>query len=219
MQYQLIALRKIYGKQLALDDVFCTFNQGEFIMITGESGSGKSTLMNVVSGMDQVDAGKILYKEQDITTWSQRKVAQYRRQDIGFVFQAYHLIPTLTAYENVRLAAELVGASDQCDALLDQVGLSQWGNHFPGQLSGGQQQRVAIARALTGSPAVLFCDEPTGALDHQTSLDVIKLISTINQEKKITIFFVTHYPEPIMPYINRHIIMSDGKLEEVHADA
>ncbi len=157
-------------------DITFTIEKGELVVILGASGAGKSTLLNILGGMDQADQGQVLIDGQDITHFNSKQLTAYRRENVGFVFQFYNLVPNLTAKENVELAVELVRHHrDPSEALAD-VGLKERQNHFPSQLSGGEQQRVSIARALAKSPKLLLCDEPTGALDYQTGKQVLTLL-------------------------------------------
>ncbi len=165
---------------------------GEFVVILGPSGSGKSTMLNIIGGIDKPTSGDILYKEKDIGKITERALTQYRRTAVGFVFQFYNLIPNLTAKENIELASELSQYPIQTNELLKKIGLDDRGNHFPSQMSGGQQQRVAIARALAKNPDILLCDEPTGALDFNTGIQVLRLLKDFNVEYKKTVVIITH---------------------------
>lgn len=166
--------------------------KGELMVIMGPSGSGKSTLLNILGGMDQPTSGEILFQGNDLTHASDKELTQYRRHQVGFVFQFYNLIPDLTAEENVALAAQLVENPMPVSDVLNLVGLADRAGHFPAQLSGGEQQRVAIARAMVKKPRLLLCDEPTGALDYQTGKSVLALLGRINQETGSTVIIVTH---------------------------
>lgn len=166
--------------------------EGELLVILGPSGSGKSTLLNLVGGIDLPSSGEIFFAGKSLTGASEKELTNYRRREVGFVFQFYNLIPDLTAAENVALAAELVDNSRPVDEVLQEVGLLDRRNHFPSQLSGGEQQRVAIARALVKQPRLLLCDEPTGALDYETGKNVLRLLYDIRQRGSGTIVIVTH---------------------------
>jgi len=176
----------------ALRDASIDILEGEFLVIVGPSGSGKSTLLNLVGGMDRPTSGKIFFLGQDLSSASDRELTLYRRTQIGFVFQFYNLVPTLTALENVQVAVEIV--SDPLDPVeaLQLVGMNDRADHFPSQLSGGEQQRVSIARALASNPRLLLCDEPTGALDLKTSRQVLGLLCDLKRTLKKTIVLITH---------------------------
>lgn len=176
----------------ALKGVSLDIKHGEFTVILGASGSGKTTLLNLIGGMDPVDSGNIITEGIDVTSLNERLLNDYRRDYIGFIFQFFNLIPTLTALENVEFAAELVKIPNSPLAMLEEVGLKERADHFPGELSGGEQQRVAIARALVKNPPLLLCDEPTGNLDFETGINVLKVIKGINLKLKKTVIMVTH---------------------------
>ncbi|MGD9108113.1 MAG: ABC transporter ATP-binding protein [Gammaproteobacteria bacterium] len=198
----------------ALNDVNLDIYKNEFLTVLGPSGSGKSTLLNMIGGMDRPTHGKIIIGQQDIATASDRKLTIYRRNKIGFIFQFFNLLPTLTALENVEVAIEI--AKNPLDPLevLEMVELTKFMHHFPAQLSGGQQQRVAIARALVSNPDVLLCDEPTGALDSKTSKIVLQIL--INSCKKLqkNIVMITHN-QKLAKLGNRTIKLKDGKIEDI----
>jgi len=165
---------------------------GELLVILGPSGSGKSTLLNLIGGIDQPSGGDIFFAQKPLTGIAEKHLTNYRRHEVGFVFQFYNLIPDLTAAENVALAAELVEKPRKVEEVLQEVGLLERRHHFPSQLSGGEQQRVAIARAIVKQPRLLLCDEPTGALDFETGKNVLRLLYDIRQKRAGTIIIVTH---------------------------
>jgi putative ABC transport system ATP-binding protein len=173
-------------------------DSGRVVAITGPSGSGKSTLLGLIAGLDSPSSGRILIDDVDITAMSEDALAKFRGTRIGFVFQFFHLLPSLTAWENVRVPLEIAGTSDagrRADALLAEVGLAARRHHYPSQLSGGEQQRVAIARALANDPPILLADEPTGNLDSGTGHQVIDLLIEVNRRRRTTVVLVTHDPE------------------------
>lgn len=176
----------------ALHDVSFEFGKGEICVIVGQSGAGKTTLLNILGGMDSLTSGAVYLGDKKISDYNAKKLAEYRRHDIGFVFQFYNLIPNLTALENVEISTQL--SKDPLDAktVLKQVGLEERTNNFPAQLSGGEQQRVAIARALAKNPSLMLCDEPTGALDYQTGKSILKLLQDMSREKGMTVVIITH---------------------------
>lgn len=197
----------------ALQGVDLELYKGEFIVLLGPSGSGKSTLLNILGGLDVPTAGQVFYRQQELTRWSQRQLTYFRREHVGFIFQFYNLIPSLTAVENVALVTELVSRSLEPIEALRLVQLDQRGDHFPSQLSGGEQQRVAIARAISKRPAILLCDEPTGALDVATGILVLKAIANVNRELGTTTVVITHNAV-IAEMADRVIRMSDGRVVE-----
>jgi putative ABC transport system ATP-binding protein len=176
----------------ALNNVSFEIYSNEFIVILGPSGSGKSTLLNMVGGMDQATSGELYYKDIPLHKADPKQLTQYRRNAVGFVFQFYNLIPNLTAAENVNLAAEISRQPLEVHTILAQVGLADRADHFPSQLSGGEQQRVALARAIVKNPEILLCDEPTGALDSQTGLQVLKILKDFQQQYQKTVIIITH---------------------------
>ena len=176
----------------ALHDVSFSVARGEICVIVGESGAGKTTLLNILGGMDCLTEGKIFVDGEEISAFDERCLTEYRRHDVGFVFQFYNLIPNLTALENVELAARLGRDALPAAQVLDQVGLHEREENFPAQLSGGEQQRVAIARALAKNPKLLLCDEPTGALDYETGKHILKLLQDCCREKGMTVVIITH---------------------------
>lgn len=176
----------------ALDQVNMTLKEGQFIVILGPSGAGKSTLLNLLGGLDSPTSGKIFVDGRDISTLSGDELAEYRAAKVGFVFQFYNLVPTLTVYENVALVKEIAPDALPAERMLGEVGLSDHLKNFPAELSGGEQQRVSIARALAKNPKVLLCDEPTGALDSETGVVVLKLLLKMARDYGKTIVIVTH---------------------------
>jgi len=187
--------------------------KGQLTAILGDSGAGKSTLLNMIGGIDRPTSGRILFGDKDIAQLSDRALTLYRRQNVGFVFQFYNLVATLTALENVEVSTEI--ADDPMDPVkaLDLVQLKDLTSHFPAQMSGGQQQRVAIARALAKQPSLMLCDEPTGALDQQTSVTVLNLLSDLNVKLNTTIVIITHNPN-IAKMAHRVVRIGDGKIEK-----
>ncbi|WP_223897006.1 ABC transporter ATP-binding protein [Lactobacillus huangpiensis] len=199
---------------LANNDVSFTVEKGELAIILGASGAGKSTILNILGGMDTNSSGDVIIDGKNIAKYNKRQLTNYRRTDIGFVFQFYNLIQNLTARENVELASEIVpDALDPVKALID-VGLKNRINNFPAELSGGEQQRVAIARAIAKNPKILLCDEPTGALDYQTGKSVLQTIINMSRENGTTVVIVTHN-SALAPLANRVIHFHDGKVTQI----
>lgn len=186
---------------------------GEFVVLLGHSGSGKSTLLNMLGGLDQPTAGSIHFRDQDLTRASPQELTLYRRRSVGFVFQFYNLIPSLTAMENVALVTDISPAAMRPEEALQRVQLHDRRNSFPSQLSGGQQQRVAIARAIAKRPEVLLCDEPTGALDVSTGISVLEAILAINQSLQTTTIVITHNAT-IGEMADRVVTLRDGRISE-----
>ena len=201
-------------KTLALKNASFKINKGEFCIIVGESGEGKTTLLNILGGMDTLTDGKVLVDKEDISTYNKKKLTNYRRNDVGFVFQFYNLIPNLTALENVEIAAQLCKDSLDSKKVLEQVGLKNKARNFPAQLSGGEQQRVAIARALAKNPKLLLCDEPTGALDYKTGKSILKLLQDTCHKTGMTVIVITHN-KAICPMADRIIHVKSGKIDSV----
>jgi putative ABC transport system ATP-binding protein len=199
-----VEVRALRGIDLAL-------HPGELVVLLGASGSGKSTLLNIMGGLDVPTSGRVLYADQDLATANQRALTFYRRDHVGFVFQFYNLIPSLTARENVALVTDLAEDPLSPEEALDLVGLSQRLDHYPAQLSGGEQQRVAIARAIAKRPQVLLCDEPTGALDVATGKVVLSAIAEANRELHTTTVVITHNAV-IAAMANRVLQLADGRL-------
>ena len=192
-------------------------NRGEVCVMLGPSGSGKSTFLNLIGGLEGADGGSIAVDGCDLTTLSARDLGEYRRRELGFVFQFYNLVGNLTALENVELAAQI--CKDPLDAatVLNEVGLSARANNFPGQLSGGEQQRVAIARALAKNPKLLLCDEPTGALDYVTGKQILKLLQDTCRQKGVTVVVITHN-SAITPMADRVIHIKNGTVESMQCN-
>ena len=196
-----------------LEEVSFEINEGEFVVILGPSGSGKSTLLNILGGMDLPTSGNVYLQDDIITDYDEKKLTMYRRNQIGFVFQFYNLMSNLTARENVELATEVCKGALDIDMVLDAVGLDDRKSHFPSQMSGGEQQRVAIARAVAKNPKLLLCDEPTGALDFQTGISILELLSKVNKDYAKTVVVITHNA-PIANMADRVIKMRSGKIIE-----
>ncbi len=195
----------------ALDGINFEINEGEFCVLLGSSGAGKTTLLNMLGGMDTVTSGSVFFNGKEISALGKHALVEYRRFDVGFVFQFYNLIPNLTALENVEIAAQLCKDPIKAGEALDMVGLSNRANNFPAQLSGGEQQRVAIARALAKNPKLLLCDEPTGALDYVTGKAVLALLYRLSRQRKTTVIIITHN-QAIAPMADRIIKIKSGKI-------
>ncbi|EEU20548.1 ABC transporter ATP-binding protein [Lactobacillus mulieris] len=199
---------------LANKNITFSVDKGQLVIILGSSGAGKSTLLNILGGMDTNTSGDVIINGHNIANYSRKELTAYRRKDVGFVFQFYNLVPNLTAKENVELAAEIVPNAMEASEALDAVGLGDRMNNFPAQLSGGQQQRVAIARAIAKNPAILLCDEPTGALDYQTGKHVLKILQEMSTKKGSTVIIVTHNAA-IAPIANQVIHVHDGQVKRI----
>lgn len=199
----------------ALRGIDLDLHAGELVVFLGASGSGKSTLLNILGGLDAASSGDVRYQSTHLTGISDRELTRFRRQHVGFVFQFYNLIPSLTARENVAIVTEIADNPMTPEEALERVGLAARMDHFPAQLSGGEQQRVAIARAIAKRPAVLMCDEPTGALDSKTGVRVLEVIQHINQELGTTTAVITHN-EVIGDMADRVIRLSDGRVASIH---
>lgn len=198
----------------ALRGVNLKVKKGDFVVILGPSGSGKTTLLNIVGSIDLPTRGMVYFMDKEISKLSERELTLHRRRNVGFVFQFFNLIPTLTARENVMVAGELVENPMDVDEVLEIVGLKDRSNHFPSELSGGEQQRVAIARALVKNPPLILADEPTGSLDFETGKRVLKVMREINREKKVTFILVTHN-SVIGEMADRIVKLKDGRVSEV----
>ncbi|MET0660783.1 MAG: ABC transporter ATP-binding protein [Steroidobacteraceae bacterium] len=216
--FQLDDLRKTYGEGdaavHALRGVNLTIAEGELVVLLGPSGSGKSTLLNILGGLDRPTAGRVCFRQQNLATAADADVTQYRRLHVGFVFQFYNLIASLTAAENVELVTEVATEPMPAKEALQLVGLGARTHHFPAQLSGGEQQRVAIARAIAKRPTVLLCDEPTGALDVATGVHVLEAIITANEQLRTTTLLITHNAD-IARIGDRVVRFADGLIRAV----
>ncbi|MDD2573954.1 MAG: ABC transporter ATP-binding protein [Firmicutes bacterium] len=198
----------------ALRDANLDIYEGEFVVILGPSGSGKSTLLNIIGGMDTPTLGKVFFRDKELGDLDDNGLTRYRRENIGFIFQFYNLLPNLTARENLELVTDM--SSDPLDVMevLDKVGLKERADHFPSQLSGGEQQRVAVARAVAKNPEMLLCDEPTGALDNTTGRVVLKVLKEINQSLGKTVLVITHNAA-IAEMANRVLYLSNGRIADI----
>ena len=198
----------------AADNISFSIDKGEFVVIVGPSGAGKTTVLNILGGMDTATSGTLLVDGEEITAYNSRRLTEYRREDIGFVFQFYNLVPNLTALENVELALQI--CRDPLDAreVMEEVGLGDRLNNFPAQLSGGEQQRVSIARALAKNPKLLLCDEPTGALDYNTGKAILKLLQNMCRERGMTVIVITHN-QAIAPMADRLIHIKNGQVSRM----
>ena len=202
---------------LANQDVYFEIEQGELVIILGASGAGKSTVLNILGGMDTNDEGQVLIDGVDIAKLNPHQRTDYRRDDVGFVFQFYNLVANLTAKENVELASEIVSDALDPETVLKEVGLGNRLHNFPAQLSGGEQQRVAIARAVAKNPKILLCDEPTGALDYQAGKQVLGILQDMSRKKGATVIIVTHNAA-LAPIADRVIRMHDAKVQSVEVN-
>ena len=202
----------------AVDHISFTIGKGEFCVIVGPSGAGKTTVLNMLGGMDACSGGTITVDGTRVSDFNARQLTTYRRHDIGFVFQFYNLVGNLTALENVELAAQICRDPLDAATVLQEVGLADRANNFPGQLSGGEQQRVAIARALAKNPKLLLCDEPTGALDYVTGKQILKLLQDTCRSKGVTVVVITHNTA-ITPMADRVIHIKNGTVESMQQNA
>ena len=199
----------------AADGISFDVEKGEFVIVVGPSGAGKTTVLNILGGMDTATSGKVLVDGAEISKYRGKKLIQYRREDIGFVFQFYNLVPNLTAKENVELALQICKEPLDAVQVLKEVGLGNRLDNFPAQLSGGEQQRVSIARALAKNPKLLLCDEPTGALDYQTGKAILKLLQDTCRQKKMTVIVITHN-SALTPMADRVIKIKNGKVSKMY---
>lgn len=211
-------LVKEYGtdnnKVIANDNISFEIDEGEFVVILGPSGAGKSTLLNIIGGMDSATSGSINVFGKEIVGLNDKELTKYRREDIGFVFQFYNLIPNLTVLENVELAGQIVKQSKPAEDILKQVGLEHRINNFPSQISGGEQQRVAIARAIAKNPQLLLCDEPTGALDYKTGKNILNILKEYCKNEKRTVIIITHNSS-IAQAADKVIEIYDAKVKKI----
>ena len=198
----------------ALDEVGFAVDKGEFVVIVGPSGTGKTTILNILGGMDTASSGEIYVDNEPVSSFDEKALTAYRRDDVGFVFQFYNLVGNLTALENVELALQLSKNPQSAKSVLQEVGLSNRLDNFPAQLSGGEQQRVAIARALAKAPKLLLCDEPTGALDYITGKSILKLLQDTCREKNVTTLVITHNLA-IAPMADKVIKVKNGKIDQI----
>lgn len=209
---------KIYGEgealQYAVNHVSFTIEEGEFVVILGQSGAGKSTVLNMLGGMDQPTEGKVIIDGEEVSAMTDNQLSDFRARKIGFIFQFYNLIPSLTVYENVALTKSIVKEAADAGEMLTDVGLANHKNKFPSQLSGGEQQRVSIARALAKKPRIILGDEPTGALDSETGVIVLSLLQKQSREKNNTVILVTHNAD-IAKCADKVIRMKNGKIREI----
>lgn len=216
--YRTLGLTKVYGEGRsavhALRGVDLEIPQGEIVVLLGPSGSGKSTLLNIIGGLDRATAGEVFFRDQRLSDMTDAQLTRYRRNHVGFVFQFYNLMPSLTAEENVELVTEIADHPMAPSDALALVGLGERTDHFPAQLSGGEQQRVAIARAVAKRPDVLFCDEPTGALDSATGRSVLEVLRDVNVELGSTVLMVTH-AAATAGMADRVVHFADGAIREV----
>ena len=199
---------------IANNDVSFEIEKGELVVVLGASGAGKSTVLNILGGMDTNDEGRVIIDGKDISEYSARELTTYRREDVGFVFQFYNLIPNLTVLENVELAGQIVKQSKPAEDILKQVGLEHRMNNFPSQISGGEQQRVAIARAIAKNPQLLLCDEPTGALDYKTGKNILNILKEYCKNEKRTVIIITHNSS-IAQAADKVIEIYDAKVKKV----
>lgn len=215
-------VRKIYQmgevEIRAVDGIDFEIGKSEFVVIVGPSGAGKTTVLNILGGMDTATSGKVLVDGNDVAQYTNRQLIGYRREDIGFVFQFYNLVPNLTALENVELALQICKEPLDAKTVLEEVGLGERLNNFPAQLSGGEQQRVSIARALAKNPKLLLCDEPTGALDYNTGKAILKLLQDTCRNKGMTVIVITHN-SALAPMADRVIHIKNGRVESMEMNA
>lgn len=202
----------------AVEDVSFDLNEGEFVVILGASGAGKTTLLNLLGGMDRASGGEIILGDKNIAAFNDRELTEYRRHDVGFVFQFYNLMPNLTALENVEIAVEICNDHLDPKTVLESVGLGDRLNNFPAELSGGEQQRVSIARAIAKNPELILCDEPTGALDYATGKKILKLLHDLTAERKKLVIVVTHNAA-LKDMADKVIRIKSGRIESIEINA
>ena len=209
---------KVFGKgeaqQKAVDDISFTIDEGEFVVILGQSGAGKSTVLNMLGGLEHQTSGEMIVKGKKLLYMDDKDLAAFRARNIGFIFQFYNLLPSLTAYENVALSKSILKGSLDAMEMLQRVGLEAYADKFPSQMSGGEQQRVSIARALAKNAPIILGDEPTGALDSETGVAVLELLSKLNRENGNTVIIVTHNAD-IARCADKVIRMKNGKIKEI----
>ena len=214
-------VRKIYRmgevEIAAADGIDFQIKKGEFAVVVGPSGAGKTTVLNILGGMDTATSGEVWIDGKNIVKYSPRQLTSYRRDDIGFVFQFYNLVPNLTALENVELALQICKDPLDAETVLEEVGLGKRLKNFPAQLSGGEQQRVSIARALAKNPKLLLCDEPTGALDYNTGKAILKLLQNMCREKGMTVIVITHN-QALAPMADRLIHIKNGQVSKMQVN-
>lgn len=217
MQLELQNIKKSYGENESrievLKDISLSVERGEFVVLLGPSGSGKSTLLNIIGGIDNADSGKIIIREKSMSDMDEKALTNYRREHLGYIFQMYNLIPNLNVKENIEVGAYLSDHPLPIDDLLHTLGLYEHRHKLPNQLSGGQQQRCSIGRAMIKNPDILLCDEPTGALDYQTSKEILKLIEDVNREYGNTVVMVTHN-DAFKLMADRVVRLRDGQVRK-----
>ncbi len=201
----------------ALDNTNFKIEKGELIVIVGPSGAGKTTTLNILGGMDSATSGEVIVDGRQVTKLKNKELIQYRREDIGFVFQFYNLVQNLTAKENVELATQICKQALEPEEILEKVGLQERKNNFPSQLSGGEQQRVAIARAIAKNPKLLLCDEPTGALDYKTGKQILKLLQDTARKENMTVLIITHNGA-IAPMADKVIHFKNGTVQKIEVN-
>lgn len=210
-------IRKEFAGQDVLRGINLSVDENDFVVILGASGSGKSTLLNILSGLEKSDSGEVLYNGENISNYTETQLTEFRRKNIGFVFQQYYLLNNLTVFQNVRVGANLANNSD-CSEILRELGLEDKVEKYPNELSGGEQQRVSIARALAKKPKVLFLDEPTGALDEETGRCILEYIFKLRNESKFTMIMVTHN-ENIAQIANKIVHVKSGKVSSIEENS
>ena len=210
-------IRKEFAGQDVLRGINLSVDENDFVVILGASGSGKSTLLNILSGLEKSDSGEVLYNGENISNYTETQLTEFRRKNIGFVFQQYYLLNNLTVFQNVRVGANLANNSD-CSEILRELGLEDKGEKYPNELSGGEQQRVSIARALAKKPKVLFLDEPTGAMDEETGRGILEYIFKLRNESKFTMIMVTHN-ENIAQIANKIVHVKSGKVSSIEENS